>query len=182
MRSISRILALGLLSAGLAFAQSKFSERLTLDERRAAGLDQLSEAQVAALDALVARDARGAVSASKMAPAANAPAAKSKMDAPAAAAEPARAPAEKKTRAFGLPAKEDVSAITGTLVGEYRGWNGSTIFRLEDGQMWVQADRTDVREIAPRQNVRVKIEKSMFGGFKLTAEGDPMWVRVRRVQ
>lgn len=186
MRSTVTYFVFGLLSAGLAFAQSKFSDRLTAEERRAAGLDLLTPAQIEALDALVARENRPAGAAAK-APAASKATSKASSGkvaaaAPAPAMDVAEASAEKKTRTFGLPEKENVSAVTGTLLGEYRGWNGNTIFRLEDGQIWMQTDRTDTHEASPRQNVRVKIEKSMFGGYKLTAEGDPMWVRVRRVQ
>ncbi|MBI5770703.1 MAG: hypothetical protein HZA93_23195 [Verrucomicrobia bacterium] len=185
MRSTVKTIMFAALSAGLAFAQSKFSERLTAEERRAVGLDLLTPAQVEALDALVARENRAGGATAK-APAVSKSTTKATAAKPATAqttvAEAAEGPAEKKTRAFGLPEKENVNAITGTLLGEFRGWNGNTIFRLEDGQIWMQTDRTDTHQTSPRQNVRVKIEKSMFGGYKLTAEGDPMWVRVRRVQ
>ena len=173
-------LALMLTTATLAFAQDDFSRRLTPEERKAAGLDRLSPTQIAALDALVQRDRQGLpapvpAQAAPVPPPAAAPVTR-------AAPPPAETKPEQKKSSFGLPAKDEVDTITGTLVGEYRGWNGYTIFRLEDGQTWVQTDHLDRHEATLRQNPRVKITKAAFGDYKLTVEGNPMWVRVRRVQ
>lgn len=166
--------------AAATLAQEEFSRRLTPQERKAAGLDRLSREQLAVLDALVQRERQGGP-----APVANLPAPAPAPEAPPVArATPTAAASkpEQKTRLFGLPAKEEVKAVTGTLVGEFRGWTGYTEFRLADGQVWVQTDHDDRREVTPRTNPQVKIEQAVFGDYKLTVEGSRIWVRVRRVQ
>ena len=179
-----RILALVLTTALTALAQEDFSRRLTPQERKAAGLDQLSPKQIAALDALVKRDREGRPAPMAAPPTAVTTSVATPAEKPAEriAPPPADNKPEPKKRLFGLPANDDVNAITGVLVGEFRGWNGQTRFRLEDGQVWVQTDHTDIRAFTPRQNARVKIEKAVFGDYKLTVEGSPIWVRVRRME
>lgn len=173
-----RSLLLLLTTTVLALAQDDFSRRLTPEERKASGLDRLSPEQIAVLDALVQRDRQKSDGPVAVQPAAAsvAPAA-----APAAPPEVENKP-DQKRRLFGLPVKEEMESITGTLVGEYRGWSGSTVFRLADGQVWVQSNTNDTFYVAPQQNPKVKIEKSKFGGYKLTVEGSSVWVRVRRLQ
>ena len=173
-------IALIVTAATLTFAQENFSRRLTSDERKAAGMDLLSREQIAVLDALVQRDRQRpstpiAVPAAPVAP----------QEAPAltrTAPQPAGPRPEQTSRLFGLPAKDEGKMISGTLVGEYRGWTGNTTFRLEDGQVWVQTDHNDSHTVTPRQNPRVKIETAVFGDYKLTVEGSSLWVRVRRLQ
>ena len=178
MTCMIRIFALCLLASVPAAGQDRFSQRLTPEERKAAGLDQLTAEQIASLDALVQRERQAPVGAKK--PAAVQPAAQPATT--AVATEPAKSSPQKKSRLFGLPAADEENTITGTLVGEYRGWTGQTIFRLADGQIWVQEDHNDIYSVPPRQNPSVRIEKSAIGGYKLTVEGERMWVRVRRVQ
>ena len=188
MSRVLRIFALILTTAATACAQEEFSRRLTPQERKAAGLDRLSREQLATLDALILRDRQGGAPAVAVTPSA-APAAV--RPAPAPIAEPAtpraaqptdEAKPEQKKRLFGLPARDEVAAITGTLSGEFRGWNGNTRFQLEDGQVWVQTDHADTREFTPQQNVRVKIAAAVFGDYKLTVEGSRIWVRVKRLE
>ncbi len=173
-----------MLSIGCVLAQDRFSERLTTEERAAAGLDQLTPAQLATLDALVKKDhdrAATVTAPAAPAPAANAPAA-AVVDAAQAETPSARSDAPAKRRHFGLPVRDETNAITGVLAGEFNGWHGATVFRLQDGQIWVQEDKTDVYDATPRENPKVSISKSMFGGYKLSVEGVPGWVRVRRIQ
>lgn len=190
MHPLPRLFALGFCSAGLLLAQDRFSERLTAEERDAAGLNQLTTAQLSVLDGLVARQQRTAVAAtpapsgaksargtqSSAEPATNAAAAPADVSA-AAQPEPAS-----KRRLFGLPVRDETDAITGVIDGDFRGWSGGTMFRLQDGQIWTQADPTDHYDSKLLKNPSVKISKSMFGGYKMTIDGVPGWVRVRRIQ
>lgn len=184
MTSHLRFVAFGMLSIGCVLAQDRFSERLTTEERAAAGLYQLTPAQLATLDALVKKDHDRAATlptAAATAPTATAPETPVANTTPAETASP-RPDAPAKRRHFGLPVRDETNAIAGVLDGEFNGWHGATVFRLQDGQVWVQEDKTDVYDATPRANPKVNISKSMFGGYKLSVEGVPGWVRVRRIQ
>lgn len=76
--------------------------------------------------------------------------------------------------AFGL------DEIESRLIGEFTGWRGNTTFRLENGQVWRQAEagRLVFRADAPR----VTIRRGAFGTYRLSVEGVNRAVRVRRVE
>lgn len=172
MQRTARFFLLAILTAGFVQAEERFSQRLTAEERKAAGLDQLTPEQLAVLDSLVQRTGRPA----------RVERGTEKSDKPGAVTADAKS--ESKRRLFGLPVREreQEEAITARLIGTYRGWDAGTVFRLDDGQVWVLVDPNDRYRTEPRQAPRVKIVKSGIGGYKLTVEDDPMWVRVRRVQ
>ncbi|HKJ17676.1 MAG TPA: hypothetical protein VJ984_10030 [Xanthomonadales bacterium] len=70
-----------------------------------------------------------------------------------------------------------VTRINGTFVG----WDGHTIFKLENGMIWAQADKDKFysRELI---NPRVVVEPAMFGTWKLSVEGFDEDVRVERLE
>ena len=70
--------------------------------------------------------------------------------------------------------------IESRLIGEFTGWRGSTTFRLENGQVWRQAEegRLVFRSDAPL----ITIRRGAFGTYRLTVEGVNRSVRVRRVE
>lgn len=74
--------------------------------------------------------------------------------------------------------KEDVVS---TIVGPFSGWDGETIFKLENGMIWKQseADRFAIPEV---QNPPVIIERGLLKSWKLSVEGYNKSVRVRRIQ
>lgn len=161
MTRLLLLVSLWLGGVVVSVAQERFSQRLTSAERQAAGLDTLTPAQLAALDTLVQRDRESGPTP------------------PPAKTEPS---AEARVARFALPEKDEPTAVQSRLAGEYRGWDGRTFFQLENGQLWVQTDSTDTHSTSPRSNPAVKVEKSMFGGYKLTVEGERLWVRVKRVK
>lgn len=48
-----------------------------------------------------------------------------------------------------------VPAISSTISGEFRGWAGDTIFTLDNGQIWVQAEHAPMRSYAFRPDVTI---------------------------
>lgn len=76
---------------------------------------------------------------------------------------------------------ETAEAIETRLSGDYDGWSGKTVFKLENGQVWQQVDghqRIDDRRAAPA----VKIYPGMFGAYWLEVEGVGERVKVKPVK
>jgi hypothetical protein len=64
--------------------------------------------------------------------------------------------------------------------GEFTGWSGSTLFRLENGQVWKQAQAGRVTHRATRPAVTIR--RGAFGNYRLSVEGVPQSVRVERIR
>ncbi len=180
------------VAAGMArAAEAGFWQQLTPEERRAAGLDRLSPEQQAALDGLAERYAReGARQVREHV----------KQEVREEAKQEVRAEVKKevreevkremktdeKTRAVaeaGLPPAEAKDLVVRSrAMGKFNGWSGETIFRLENGQVWVQSDKSDAVWLPTMQNPEVEIRASKLGGWKLYLMAKGFWVRVRRVK
>lgn len=75
---------------------------------------------------------------------------------------------------------ETPKRVESRIVGEFTGWNGNTVFKLENGQVWQQAATgyfTNVR----LKNPKVVIKKLLFG-YLLTLPGQGETVFVRRIK
>lgn len=145
---------------------SSLEEQMTGKEFTAAGLDKLSAEELAALNNWI----RGRSLAT--------------LDAPVAAAATTAAGAEATTgdqRGFKTKGDEDETPITSRLIGRFSGWDGQTVFRLENGMIWVQDDK-DTFFIKPIDNPQVTIEPGMFGSWHLSVEGYNSDCKVRRIQ
>jgi hypothetical protein len=70
--------------------------------------------------------------------------------------------------------------IESRLIGEFTGWRGNTTFRLENSQVWRQAEegRLVFRSTAPL----ITIRRGAFGTYRLGVEGINRSVRVRRLE
>ena len=108
-------------------------------------------------------------------------------DAVAAALEGAQSseePSGQEEAGFGLPdepdERDEPEEIVTRYVGEFRGWSGDTIFRLENGQVWRQSGPGRVRWSV--ENPVITIRRGRFGSFFLGVEGINAQVRVRRVE
>lgn len=143
-------------------AQEKFTERLTPEERKTAGLDQLTPEQLAALDGLVKRDRESGEKRVR----------------------------EEVTREVKAQAKVEVqkeeeerqlaeTRVLSRIVGSYSGWEGNTVFKLENGQVWRQSS-SDVHYLKPVESPPVLIEK-VYGGWRLYDQNGG-WVRVVRIK
>jgi biotin carboxyl carrier protein len=70
--------------------------------------------------------------------------------------------------------------VVSHIVGEFNGWNGNTVFKLANGQVWKQADsaaRLDVHMVNPKVTI-----KSLLIGWGLPGQGHPQMVFVRRIK
>lgn len=155
------------ISASLCAAEgfSSLEEQMTGKEFTAAGLDKLSQQELDALNAWI----RSRSLATLDAPVAGAA---------AAAANPA---AGGDQRGFELQNSEERTTITSNIVGRFNGWDGQTVFRLENGMIWVQDDK-DKFYIKEIQNPAVSIEPGMFASWRLKVEGYNSDCRVKRIQ
>jgi len=67
------------------------------------------------------------------------------------------------------------------IVGEFSGWSGNTVFRLENGMVWRQ-DESDRFRLQPVDSPMVTIKPGLFGAWRLTVEGHNRAVRVERIE
>jgi len=76
---------------------------------------------------------------------------------------------------------EDRTPITSRIVGKFSGWDGQTVFKLENGMIWEQADKDKffIREV---ENPVAVIEPGIFGTWRLHIEGFNSECRVERIQ
>jgi hypothetical protein len=73
------------------------------------------------------------------------------------------------------------TTITSRLLGSFTGWDGQTVFRLENGMIWEQVDK-DKFYIRQVENPVVTIEPGMFRTWRLSIEGYGSNCRVKRIQ
>jgi len=76
---------------------------------------------------------------------------------------------------------EDRTTITSKLVGTFDGWDGQSVFELENGQIWAQASKSKWHTREVEEPVAV-IEPGMFGTWRLHIEGFEKDCRVKRIQ
>lgn len=76
---------------------------------------------------------------------------------------------------------KDRTTITSKLVGKFSGWDGQTVFKLENGMIWAQADK-DKFHTKEVENPTVIIEPAMFGKWKLRIDGYDSDCKVKRIQ
>jgi hypothetical protein len=144
---------------------SSLEEQMTGKEYTAAGLDKLTQAELDALNAWIRRHSLAT------------------LDTPAASTGGAVA-AETTGDQRGIKSKskeEDRTEINSNLVGKFTGWDGKTIFKLENGMIWEQADK-DKFFIKEVENPAVKIKPGMFGSWRLSIVGHSSECRVERIQ
>lgn len=67
------------------------------------------------------------------------------------------------------------------VVGEFTGWTGETVFRLENGMVWRQVGEGTFF-IPPVSDPEVTIRPSAIGGWSLSVEGYNSAVRVERIE
>lgn len=157
------------------------------------GLASLSSGQLAALNAWFGQQLKVHPQAAQLPQAAQAPAVEQAAPAPVpvpvvtpSAPQSAAAPAASASGSFGMDSMspeqntETPKRVESRIVGEFNGWNGNTVFKLENGQVWQQAATgyfTNVR----LENPPVVIKKLLFG-YLLTLPGQGETVFVRRIK
>lgn len=152
-------------AVALSGAAESFLKNLPADQFAAAGLSKLTAEELARLEALIAeRETRGASPA--------------KTEAKASGPSWLRALVTLQETNEKPDAAE---AIVARLAGDYDGWTGKTVFKLENGQIWQQAgagERIDDKRTAPI----VRIYPGMMGAYWLEVEGVRERVKVRPVK
>ncbi len=84
---------------------------------------------------------------------------------------------------FGLEDKriaESIQEIVTRYDGDFSGWSGKTLFRLENGQVWKQAQNGRVSYRASRPQITIK--RGALGSFRMAVEGLNRTVRVVRIK
>lgn len=76
---------------------------------------------------------------------------------------------------------DDDSPIKSRILGDFDGWDGQTVFKLENGMIWVQADK-DKFYIRSVENPVAVIKPGMFGTWRLSIEGYGSECKVKRIQ
>ena len=155
MRPISGFALLLLLAATAVSAQSTsptLEERMSQTDFREAGLDKLSPAELVHLNGWLQAHGEGKV---------------------------------KYVSATGSPvfypessAREPVDArIAGTFVG----WRGKTIFTLDNGQQWQQAE-SGLYDAGKFEHPKVRIKPMLLGSWLMYVDGCGCSLRVQRVK
>lgn len=171
------LIALLFLSAGLAPALapslafgadegfSSLEEQMTGQDFKAAGLDKLTPQELEALNGWIRRRSLAT------------------LDAPTTGAAAATADSQVVDRRGlkGEKEEEDRTPISSRIIGRFSGWDGQTVFRLENGMIWAQADK-DKFYIKEVENPLAVIEPGMFGTWRLSIEGFNSECRVERIQ
>lgn len=80
------------------------------------------------------------------------------------------------------PAKAATSdgPFDATLAGDFTGWRGKTVFRLDNGQVWRQRSSSQYRHRGNDQ--RVKFDKNWMGGWEMTVVSSGKSVLVSKVK
>jgi hypothetical protein len=149
---------------------SSLEEQMTGKEFIAAGLDKLSNEELAALNDWIRRHSLGTLTTPRSA-------------APAAATTAAAVDEDEGDRRGFAPKveEEDEGPINSNIMGLFSGWDGQTVFKLENGMIWAQADK-DKFYTRDLQNPAVTIEKGFFGSWYMSVEGYNSKCKVRRIQ
>jgi hypothetical protein len=86
---------------------------------------------------------------------------------------------------FGIESMEgsiakDVDRIESRYAGPFEGWDGDTIFELENGQVWQQSQSG--RLVYRAENPKIVIKRGMLGGYYLSVDDVNRRVRVKRIK
>ena len=169
------IVIIVLLSSVPLVASEGFStleEQMTGKEFTASGLDKLTPEELASLNAWIRSRSLATIDAPASAAAATT----------AATTSSAAESTGGDRRGFRSEKEdEDRSSITSRIVGKFSGWDGQTVFKLENGMIWEQTDKDKfyIREV---ENPVAIIEPGIFGTWRLQIEGYNSKCRVERIQ
>lgn len=151
---------------GSVHAQRSFStleERMTAQEFRDAGLDKLSDEELSALNRWIGR--RSLAEGEVVAP---------------AGGSSRTTPVGEDRRGFNDAGNAET--IRSRIEGPFEGWNGDTVFVLENGMVWQQSEGGTFR---PRrmEDPEVEISEGFLGSvWYLKVDGYNTQVKVRRLR
>ena len=154
MRPISGFALILLVAATTVAAQSQsptLEERMSQAEFRDAGLDKLSPAELAHLNGWLQAHGEGKV---KYVSAGGAP--------------------------LFYPDQSARDTVEDHIVGTFIGWRGKTVFKLDNGQEWQQAE-SGVYNAGTFTHPVVRIKPMLLGSWLMYVEGCGCDVRVQRI-
>ncbi len=172
------VILLALLTAGPANAQESLRQGL----ERCASIRNAAE-RLFCFDSLaagnVATEPAQSSSAQVARPVANTPVARP----PASNPAPPRRETSAEGGDFGLElekTREGPQSISSRYDGTFDGWDGDTVFRLENGQVWQQAESDRLAFKAERPVITIR--RGWFGVYYLKVEGANKQIRVKRIK
>ncbi len=165
MRITRLLIVLLLLAAStVAFAQSRdgapIEQQMSAEEFKAAGLDKLSAAELARLNAWLARSVPSQAAIDK-------------------AREEGRQEVVKKHRGFFDFG--DGEPIQSRIVGEFNGFEGKRKYTLENGEVWQQTDATTLHGVRGT-NLPVTIRPGVLGAWWMRVQGSSVQAKVKRIK
>ena len=160
------------LSAMAADGFSSLEEQMTGKEFMASGLGKLSQQELDALNAWIRAHSLGTL---------DTPTAAAASTTAATSTAPEATVAGGDRRGLASDDKKDDAPIRSAIMGEFNGWDGQTIFKLENGMIWVQDDR-DKFYVKDLENPVAVIEPGMFNSWNLHVEGYKSECKVKRIQ
>ena len=170
----STLLLFSLLVCTVPALRASFLDSLSPEQKKALGLDQLTAAQAAAVNAAIDQYKGPADTKVLVQQAAAAAVAeyKAKQE-PAVVAQAVSIAKQKQDEAR-------VEHFTTKIIGRFTGWGGRTLFALDNGQVW-QQEGSEVYYLSPVENPAVEFRKAPSGHFRLYLP-DGTWVTVKRVR
>ncbi len=136
-------------------------KRMSAEELRATGLDKLSAAELAQLNAWLARSAAPSAAAIEQ------------------AREEGRQEVVRKHRGFFDFGNAE--PIESRIAGEFRGFGSGRTYVLENGETWQQTDSTSLHGVRG-QNLAVTIRPGALGAWWMRVEGSYVQAKVKRVK
>lgn len=169
-RTLFALVALCFASLVLAQSQSfsSLEERMSAKDFREAGLEKLSDAELAALNAWIEHNVRLADPA---------PAGAQGQQPVAAAAVAGEAAGVDSRVGFENSRREGFSS---SINGSFKGWTGKTKFELANGQLWQQVGED--RYSMNAENPTIWIEPGALGSWRLRVEGYNRTTPVKRIR
>lgn len=164
LTALSLALSLGLFSSALLAQQQGFSsleERMTAKEFRATGLEKLSEDELKALNTWIRAHSLGAEE--------------------GVAYVLGEEEGGKGDRRGFRDYRGDRVAIHTRIKGTFNGWSGETVFELENGMIWKQAEQ-NILGAKAIENPEVVIEPGFLSAWYLRIDGINKRLRVTRVE
>lgn len=147
-----------LATAAIAKEFSSVEEQMSSRDFKAAGLDKLSPEELAALNAWI------------------------RANQPTGGSGVAYNRVQDDMIRIGFEDSEARDVITSNIIGEFKGWRGGSIFKLENGQTWQVTDASELTGIKAMNSPKVTIQPGLFGGWRLQVDGYNSTAKVKRVK
>jgi hypothetical protein len=142
-------------TAAIAKEFSSVEEQMSSRDFKAAGLEKLSPAELAALNSWIRSN-------------------------PSTTGAVYNRAAEDRVR-VGFNDSESRDVVTSNIVGEFKGFSGGSTFKLDNGQVW-QVESGELVGIKAMTNPKVTIRPGLVGGWRLQVDGYNSVAKVKRVQ